>query len=311
MLMNRRQWMALLAGAAASTMAPSFCLGQNDRHILRVAVSIETLAGANVHDARAAYKVWTQEVTRSLGGVAAEVVPEVFLPSEQLIRMIRQGAVDCYGISAPEYAKVVEFTDPDSLLLQDYLSDGMEYVMAVHNDSPFKKLADLRGAQIVTHHHRDMVLLPAWLGTLLAANNLPPTERFFGGHVLRESLTQVVLPVFFRRMDAACLARRHWNTAVELNPQLGRSLHFLAVSPRIVPIAVCYRRNCNAEGKRALTDAILHITSLTGGQQIVALYQSSGFILRTSSSMASSLEMVRQYERVLARLPVGSRKGQL
>jgi ABC-type phosphate/phosphonate transport system substrate-binding protein len=309
--MNRRQWIALLAGAAAATMAPSFCLGQNDRHILRVAVSIDTLAGANVNDARAAYKVWIQEVTRSMGNIRAEVVPEVFIPSEQLIRMIRQGTVDCYGITATEYAKVAELSDPNTLLLQDYLSDGMEYVLVVHNDSPFKKLADLRGAQLVTHHHRDMVLLPAWLGTLLAANNLPTADHFFGSQTLRDSLTQVVLPVFFRHMDAACLARRYWNTAVELNPQLGRNLRFLAVSPKVVPMMVGYRRNCGAEGRRSLTEAILHITSAPRGQQIVALYQSQGFILRSNSAMTGTLEMLRQYERVLARLPANSRKGQL
>jgi ABC-type phosphate/phosphonate transport system substrate-binding protein len=110
-------------------------------------------------------------------------------------------------------------------------------------------------------------------------------------------------------MDAACLARRNWDAAVELNPQIGRDLRFLAISPKIVPIAVCYRRNCDAVGRRALTDAILHINSVPGGQQIVALYQSRGFIVRTSSAMTSALEMIRQYERVLARSPASLRKG--
>ncbi len=299
MRMNRRQCLALLAGAAATTLAPLSCLGDSEKRVLRVAVSTETLAGANINDARAAYKVWIQEVTRHRGPIQAEVVPEIFVPSEQLIRMIRQGTIDCYGITAPEYAKVVELTDRNSVLLQDY-PNGMEYVLLVHNDSPFKKLADLHGAQVVIHHHRDMALLPAWLGTLLAANNLPLAEHFFGGQLFRDSLTQVALPVFFRRLDAAFLARQHWNTAVELNPQLGRSLRFLAVSPKVIPIATCFRRNCNVEAKQSLIDTILHITSVPGGQQIVALYQSSGFVLRSGSVMASALEMMRQYDRVLA-----------
>jgi ABC-type phosphate/phosphonate transport system substrate-binding protein len=308
--MNRRQCLALLAAAATATIAPNFCLGESERRVLRVGVSTETLAGANVNDARAAYKVWIQEVTRHRGPTQAEVVPEIFVPSEQLIRMIRQGTVDCYGITAAEYAKVVELTDPSSVLLQDY-PDGMEYVLLVHNDSPFKKLADLRGAQVVIHHHRDMVLLPAWLGTLLAANNLPLAEHFFGSQLLRDSLTQVALPVFFRRLDAALLARQHWNTAVELNPQLGRSLRFLAVSPKVIPLATCFRRTCNAEAKRSLIDTILNITSVPGGQQIVALYQSSGFVLRSGSVMASALEMLRQYDRVLARYSTSQAKGKL
>jgi len=307
--MSRRQCLALLAGAATTAIMPGFCLGQNDPRVLCVGVSTDTLAGANINDARAAYKVWIQEVSRTLGRVIAQVIPDIFVPSEQMIRMIRQGTIDCFGITAPEYAKVADFIDPDSMILQDYLADGVEYVLVVHNNSTYKKLEDLRGAQLVVHHHRDMALAPAWLGTLLAKNHLPPPEHFFGDQLLRDSLTQVVLPVFFRRLDAACLLRTHWETAVELNPQLGRELRFLAVSPKLVPILICFRRKCNPEGKRILTDAILRISSLPGGQQIVALYQARGFVERPGSVMKSALELLRQYEGVLANLPAAPQKG--
>ena len=146
---------------------------------------------------------------------------------------------------------------------------------------------------------------------MLSTNNLPAPERFFGGYAESDKLNMVILPVFFHRADGACMARRRWETAVELNPQLGRNLRFLAVSPKVVPMMVGYRRNCSAEGRRSLTEAILHITSAPRGQQIVALYQSQGFILRSNSAMTGTLEMLRQYERVLARLPANSRKGQL
>jgi len=165
----------------------------------------------------------------------------------------------------------------------------------------------LRGAQLVTHYHRDMVLSPAWLGTMLAANNLPQTDHFFASQKLTDNLNQVVLPVFFRRTDVACLARRNWETAVELNPQLGRDLRFLAVSPKLVPIAIAFRRGCSPEGRKILIDSILRVASVTAGQQIVALYQSHGFIVRPTSIMNSTIEMVRQFERI----STGTRKGKL
>jgi ABC-type phosphate/phosphonate transport system substrate-binding protein len=176
----------------------------------------------------------------------------------------------------------------------------MEYVLLVHNNSSFKKLADLHGAQLVTHLHRDMVLAPVWLGTSLAANNLPQADHFFASQKKTDNLNQVVLPVFFRRTDAACLARRNWETAVELNPQLGHDLRFLAVSPKLVPIAIAFRRGCSQEGRKVLIDSILKVASVTAGQQIVALYQSHGFIVRPTSIMNSTVEMVRQFERISA-----------
>jgi ABC-type phosphate/phosphonate transport system substrate-binding protein len=151
-----------------------------------------------------------------------------------------------------------------------------------------------------------MVLFPAWLSTMLAANNLPLPERFFTAQTLNDKVNQVVLPVFFRRMDAAGLARRDWETAVELNPQLGRELRPLAVSPKVIPILLAFRRGTSPVARKALIDSIQKISTFTAGQQIVALYQSRAFTIRPLSVMKSTLDMVRQFERLS-----GQKKGQI
>ncbi|MGA9671645.1 MAG: PhnD/SsuA/transferrin family substrate-binding protein [Terracidiphilus sp.] len=306
--MSRRQCLAM-TGAAAVALASSLRASGSDRTVLRVAISIQTLAGANVTDARAAYRVWLREVALQYTAQTAETVPEIFISTEDLIRGIRQDTIDCYGVTALELAKLADVTDPDSLVLQDYLANGMEYVLLVHNASQFRTLGDLRGSHIVSHLHRDMVLLPAWLGTMLAANGLPQPDHFFAAQTLNDKINQVVLPVFFHRVDAACLARQSWDTAVELNPQLGRDLRTLAISPKIIPIVFGFRRNTNASLRKTLIDAIQRISSVPGGQQIVALYQSRSFVVRPISVMTPTLEMVRQFEHVSAQQG-GVRKGQ-
>ena len=306
---TRRQCLTFVAGAVAAAIAPRLCIGEDGGPLLHVAVSTDTLAGANINDARAAYTVWIREVTKHMGKMRAVVAPEIFIPSEQLLTAVRRGTVDCYGVTALEYDKLADITDPNFFLLQDYLADGMEYVLLVHNLSPFRKIADLRGAQILTHYQRDMVLLPAWLGTMLAANNLPAADHFFGSQTARDNVNQVALPVFFRRVDGACLARRSWETAIELNPQLGRDVRVLAISPKGVPIALCFRRNSSPEATQALLDAVADFNSLPAGQQIGALYQAHAFVVRTSVVMKSTVDMLTQYKRVLAQ-QAGSRKGQ-
>jgi len=302
---SRRECLTLIAAASAATMTPGFCRAEKQTHVLNVAISTDTLAGANVNDARAAYKIWIGEINHQFPLSAAQMVPEIFLPSEDMIRGVRQGTIECFGVTALEFVKVAELVDPDYLLLQDYLAGGMEYVLLVHRNSGYKKIADLRGAQILTHFHRDMVLASAWLGTMLAASNLPQPDHFFAGQKVTDNLNQVVLPVFFRRADGACLARRNWETAVELNPQLGRDLFPLLVSPRIIPNTIAFRRGCSAEGRKVLIDSILKLASVAAGQQIVTLYQSHGLIVRPTSVMNDTVELVRQFDRVSA----GVRKG--
>jgi hypothetical protein len=304
---NRRQCLVGLAAATAAALTPRLCLSERDRAIVRMAISVETLIGANINDARAAYRVWIDKAFHQNAQANVEFDPEIFVPSEQILREVRGGAIDCYGVNALEFARVADLTDPDHLILLSYLADGIDYVLLVHKNSPFKKIEDLKGAQIATHLNHDMVLLPAWLDTMLASKNLPESSRFFASITPYEKLTQVVLPVFFRRIDGACLARRNWETAVELNPQLGRDLWPIAVSPRVIPCAIGIRRGCNPGAIRQFIDSLLRVSKQPEGQQILALYQANGFELRPTSAMNSTLEMVRLHERITA----AARKGKL
>jgi phosphonate transport system substrate-binding protein len=120
-------------------------------------------------------------------------------------------------------------------------------------------------------------------------------------------LTQTVLPVFFRRMDAAVVIKSSFATAVELNPQLGRELRVLATSPPVIPIILCFRKNASPEGKRELIANINRTQSLPAGQQIEALYQFKRLVMLPSNCMNATMEMLRQYERNMSRSP-GARK---
>jgi hypothetical protein len=280
---------------------PKLCRAENDRNILRLAISTDTLPGVNIDDARAAYLALINQYNQGQGGkVSAEVVPGVFITSAEIMRYVRQGIVESFGVTTVEYKKLIDFIDPETLVLQDYLADGIEYVLLAHRNSSYKQLADLQGAQILAHHHRDMVLMPAWLQTMLAANNLPQPERFFGEIQPRESIIQVVTPVFFRHAGAACLVRRSWEMAVELNPQLGRDLFILKASPRIIPIAIGFRHGCSVIGRKLLLDSMLNLANTTAGQQMAALYQCNKFVQRPASVMKGTLEMIGQSERLSA-----------
>ncbi len=297
---TRRQCLTGMAAALAASLTPALSWSEIKRTLLLVAISEETLAGANVNDARAAYRVWLRELASQYGVKTAEPVPDIFISSEEIIRDVRQNTIDCYGVTAIEFTKIADLTDPDYLVVQDYFSDGMEYLLLVHNQSRFKTISDLRGANIVSHLHRDMVLLQPWLSVTLADNNLPAPESFFASQKLNASLTQVVLPVFFRRFDGACLARQSWETAKELNPQLGRDLRPLLVSPKVIPIVFGFHRGTNPSSRKLLIDSIQRVSTLTAGAQIVALYQSKGFVVRSISVMKNSLDIVHRYDRLRA-----------
>ena len=48
--MTRRQYLTLMAGTAAAALAPNYLSGETGRTVMRLAVSSETLAGAQSRD---------------------------------------------------------------------------------------------------------------------------------------------------------------------------------------------------------------------------------------------------------------------
>jgi ABC-type phosphate/phosphonate transport system substrate-binding protein len=307
--MTRRRFAQLLALIAAGTAVPGLNRAQGQERRMRVGVSADTLAGANINDARAAYRAWGRELQRSLGITHTDLVPDVFIPSEQIMEMIRAGTIDCFALTAWEYAKVVDLLDTDWVLIDDYVEDGLDYILAVHNDSAFKKIEDLQRRELIVHHHRDTVLLSPWLSLLLASSGQAPPEQFFAKVLPKDNLIEVVLPVFFQRADAAGLTRRAFLVAAEMNPQLGRDLRVLAVSPKVIPMAFCFRRGCNPEDVKEFKDAIVRMRSVPAGQQLLEMYQVKGYTARQGSYMKTTIEMVRQYERLQARVGAPSKRA--
>ncbi len=283
--------------ASSATSPGADAASRKAERPFRIGLSIDTLAGTNVNDARAAYRVWSQEIAHGLDLTHSEIIPEIFIPSSQMIQMIRTAELDCFALTAWEFAKVNSLIDPSVMMVEDYATEGIEYVLLAHSAGPYKSLQDLRGAKIAIHHHRDTILLEAWLSVLLSASGLPPADSFFESVEARDNLNEVILPLFFRRVHAIGVARRSFATAVELNPQLGRDLRVLASSPRVVGDGFFFRMGCNSGYRREFQDALDRFRALPAGKQCLALYQSTGFFARPCSIMNNSLDLIRQYEK--------------
>ena len=308
-MITRRQFIRTASALAATGSLVSRVLARAEglagtggimeaRRPFRVGCSEATLAGANLNDARAAFKIWGEEIRRSLDMSHSEMLPQVFVPSQQMIQMIRAGDIDCFAITVVEYSKVADLVDPSMMAVEAYAEGGIEYILLVHESSPYKKIEDLRGAKVGIHHHRDTVLLEPWLAILLATAGLPSPEQCFGAVESHEDLTQVILPLFFKRIQVAGVSRRAFEMATELNPQLGRDLRVIATSPKVVSDGFFFRQGCDQEDKHNFQEGLLRFRSIPAGRQCLALYQSSGFQLRPCSILKSSIDLIHQYDHL-------------
>ena len=300
-MITRRQFATTLAGMATSAVLARPGNVWADQPPLRIAISLEMLAGANVNDARAAYRVWADQISQSLALRHAQVLDRVYFPSAELLQMIRSGQVDFIALTALEYARVIDQIDPEWMLVQDDFSNGLEYLLLVRNNSPYRGLEDLKGAKLLTYRHPTDCLLRQWLTVRLASVTHQTVEEFFDAPEFKDKISEVVLPLFFGSIQAAALSRSAFEMAIELNPQLGRELRIVDVSPKVIPNGFWTRRNCNAEDKHVFEQAMLRVKTMPSGRQVLALFQTSGYSSRPCSIMTPTVDFIRSYESIRRR----------
>ena len=140
-------------------------------------------------------------------------------------------------------------------------------------DSPIKGIGDLRGRSLICIDHPRACLAPLWLDTLLAQQGLLPADRFFGKVTRTQKVSQSVLSVFFRQADVSLTTRNGFQTAAELNPQVGQQLRVLATSPEMVNQLFCYRPDYPASLRKQTTLAATTMHLTPNGDQMQTVFK--------------------------------------
>jgi ABC-type phosphate/phosphonate transport system substrate-binding protein len=309
--MTRRKELCAAAGLCLVLGGPLSRAGDvsDARHNqLRIASSISLLGDVNLNDARAAIRSWADAIVKETGlQIDYDATP--LTTPERLIEEARKGSVDAFGITVLEYMQLAPYIDKNLLLIdQAYAEGGLEYLLLVHEESGIKNLADLRGRQLTVTNTADMCLEPAWLESALAAANLGPLDGFFHEIITTPKLSRAVLPVYFHQMDACLVTRHGFAVMCEMNPQLFKKLRVILISPKLVPVLFAFHKDCPAERKKKLKDAMIGLPATAVGKQIMTLFQTQGVFAADASVMKTSIDIVKASQRIKARAALAQGK---
>jgi phosphonate transport system substrate-binding protein len=254
----------------------------------------------NENDVKAAMKVWAQTLMRERG---MPVDPQVSVHSgiEDLSSALRGKTVDAFSLTTEEYWVLQREMHSSHVIVGVFGGRvAEEYVLLVHRESGFERVGDLRGRSVALFQNPRMSLASVWLDTLLLKGGLAPASSHFGRVTQVTKLPRVVLPVFFRQNDACVVTRRGFETMSELNPQVGRQLKAIAVSPELLPAGFFFRGDFSPSIRdRALVE-FDRIHTTPAGQQALTVYQSERLSVQPISILDSSLELLENHRRLAA-----------
>jgi phosphonate transport system substrate-binding protein len=176
----------------------------------------------------------------------------------------------------------------------------VEYLLLVRRDHPATQPADLRGASLVMLTTPSASVAPVWLETLLLEARAGTIDSVFGRVTRTTRISQVILPVFFRKADACVVTRDAFQTMVELNPQLGRELKVLARSPDLVAAFTCFPGEMHSPYAEKLLANLDRIIDSPTGRQTLVLFHTDRIVARPLSDLDGTFALVERHERLLA-----------
>lgn len=288
------------AAAAFAAVAGPASAAQDAPRPFRLAFSASMFTEVNESDARAAMKIWIKTVADE-HGIPIDPDPPIRSTVEELLRLHRDHPVDGFALTTPEFVRLRQELEIDRFatgVTAGTISE--EYVLLVRYDSGWDRLEQLQGRRLNVLLNPRMSLATLWLDTVLLEARRQPTVEFFGRVTTFNKASRVVLPVFFRQVDACLMTSKAFKLIGELNPQLARQLRILASSPEVVPSGFAYRADFVSPFRAQLLSEMTRLAATPAGRQILVLTQAERIQDNPVSCLDSTLEMLARHARLVA-----------
>jgi hypothetical protein len=266
--------------------------------VMTLAISMNLVPDANLNDARTAMRMWLDWADRS-HQMAVRMAPGVFVPSGELLQMIRMQRVDAFAMDAGEYRQVAERVDPRWVIAADYSAEhGGELVLVARRDSAIRSLRDLRGKRLLRWRNPVTRLSDEWLAVQQMRAGGPGDLRFWASSGVENKLSRAVLPVFFNQHDACLVTRRGFATMCEMNPQVAERLHPILTSPSMCTGGYFFRKGCPARARERMLETFVALGTAPYGEQLLRLFQSPRLLVRDASCLKEALELLDEFARL-------------
>jgi ABC-type phosphate/phosphonate transport system substrate-binding protein len=288
----------LFLSTLALTQQPARAAEERSNSLFQVGFSSSMFSDVNENDAKAAIKVWGQLIAKERN-VPTDPEAKILHNMTELKESLRNKKVDVVGLTTLEYDQLRQEIAFENMFVgagsQGYTET---YLLLAHQSSAITNLSGLRGRSLNIHVNPRTCLAVLWLDSLLAGQSLPVADRLAGKINSETKVSKVVLPVFFKQVDACLVTRSSFNTMVELNPQLEKQLIVLAESPAVVPSIFIFQSTYNSTVKEQILDGLRDLHKTPAGQQVLTIFHFATVQEKPLSSLNSSLELIAAHTRL-------------
>ena len=268
-------------GAAPEEAAPEF---------IHVAFVESAFQGVNKNDAIAAVTVWADQLQRNRGLKTKSHVA-LYPRIEDLSAAAQANQADIVAVSAVDYLYLRDRVALDPLYLGIRHGQAVDrYQLLVRRDDAAARLEDLRGESVLIHTGNHMLIGADWLNVQAQRAGVHPLGVTLTS---TDKLLGAVMPVFLRQRRAALVTRSGFESMVDLNPQLGRSLRVLQESEPMAAAVICLRHGYTYR-RADVVDELGRLSESPRGQQILLLLRYEDLAPFQPAALDTTVALLRE-----------------
>lgn len=146
------------------------------------------------------------------------------------------------------------------------------YLLVVNKNANIKSTKDLKHKTIGMLYEKNNPIPGMWLDVVLNQNHLIRKEKLFKKIDIEKNESNLILSLFFRKLDACIVTTTSYETMIELNPQIQKHTKILISSPGFLTTISCFTRKFKKSKYSAnLLNTLLTIGNYTACKQLFAL----------------------------------------
>lgn len=269
-----------------------------DKGLFRVGFSSSMFTDVNENDARAAIKVWGDMIVTERN-IPVVTTPQFFNHVESIAESLQHKNTDVVALTTIEYEQLMHHINFSPLFITYHSgSPDEEYQLLVHRDGPIKSLADLRGRSLNLYNNPRSKLASLWLDVHLIKQKHEAISGFFGKIAEHTKIANVILPVFFRQIDACLVPRSGLDIMGELNPQVAQQLVVVAESEAMIPAIFAFRADFSSRYRNDILAGVTDLDKSPAGSQVLTIFNSQRIVERPASVLESALKLIETHRVV-------------
>lgn len=272
-----------------------FAQGSDDgtKRGYRFIYSKELFFNTKTEDAIALTKIFTEKVKKQ-NGIEDEAEIVICKNDEELIDATKTN-FDFVLSTTVALVRLLKIGNVKPVLVnQTQGSYGFVYYLVTRKDKNINHLSDLKNRKLNILARSDGQTPSLWLEKILRDNKLPVKNRFFEEITFDYKPTNILLPVFFNKLDAAVITKESFDVMCELNPNIKKDLNILATSKTLLFGVLSFdTKSKNKEREKFIYDILTTMHNDADGRQFLSLFSLDKIIPYKEEYLTKFMELYK------------------